>query len=67
MEKIIKELDELSSNMKKLIKMNDILISKLHQPTVISTVCDCKLLGNRKQYEFNLNECRLCVKQLKAN
>ena len=31
MEKIVKELDQLSSKMKSLIKMNDILISKLQQ------------------------------------
>ena len=42
-------------------------LSKLHQHTVISTVCDCRLLGHRRQYEFNLNECRLCGKQIKAN
>lgn len=41
-------------------------LSKLHQPTVISTVCCCSINDNdRKNFERNLNECRICEKQIK--
>ena len=47
MEKIIKELDQLSSKMKSLIKMNDILIKKLQQSNVSSLDCG-HLIDNKK-------------------
>jgi len=36
--------------------------SKLHQPTVISTVCSC--VRKHRPYEHNLNECRICEKPI---
>ena len=46
-----------------IIKENE---SKLHQPTVISTVCCCTINDNdRKNFERNLNKCRVCEKQIK--
>ena len=47
MEKIIKELDQLSNKMKSLIKMNDILIKKLQQSNVSSLYCG-HLIDNKK-------------------
>ena len=48
MEKIIKEFDQLSSKMKSLIKINDILISKLQQSSVSSLACG-HLIDNKKK------------------
>ena len=46
MKQIVKELDQLSSKMKSLIKMNDILISKLQQSNVNSLACS-HLIDNK--------------------
>jgi hypothetical protein len=39
------------------------LESKLHQPTVISSVCSC--VRKHKLYEHNLNECIICEKPIR--
>ena len=48
MEKIVKELDQLSNKMKSLIKMNNILIKKLQQSNVSSLACG-NLIDNKKK------------------
>jgi hypothetical protein len=48
MEKIIKEFDQLSSKMKSLIKINDILISKLQQSSVSSLTCGHSIDNKKK-------------------
>jgi len=44
----------------------DRIISKLHQPTVISSVCCCGILDSERQnVERNLNECIICNRTIK--